>query len=48
MRAFHSEENAIQRDEIAARQPPRVRQHYTGKHRLSDVRDMFEPMRDRA
>jgi hypothetical protein len=49
MRAFLAEKNAIKRDEIAARQlhvlrgynPPRPK-----KLRLSDVREMFLPMKD--
>jgi hypothetical protein len=48
MRAFHCETNAIKRDEIAARRLHALKQHYTGKLRLSDVRKMFERMRDRA
>jgi hypothetical protein len=42
------EENAIKRDEIAARQLHALKQHYTGKLRLSDVREMFEQMRDHS
>jgi hypothetical protein len=49
MRAFHRERNPIKRDEIAARQlhtlggylRPRDR-----KLRLSDVKELFEQMRD--
>jgi hypothetical protein len=49
MRAFHRERNPIKRDEIAARQlhtlsgylRPRER-----KLRLSDVKELFEQMRD--
>jgi hypothetical protein len=48
MRAFHAEENAIKRDEIAARQLPALKQHYIGKLRLFDVKQMFEQMKDRA
>ena len=48
MRAFHAEENAVKRDEIAARQLHALRQQYTGKLWLSDVREMFEQMRDHA
>jgi len=48
MHAFHAEPNAIKRDEIAARQLHALRQHHTGKLRLSDVKEMFELMRDCA
>ena len=48
MHAFHAEPNAIKRDEIAARQLHALRQHHTGKLRLSDVKAMFELMRDCA
>jgi hypothetical protein len=34
MRAFHAEDNAIKRDEIAARQLHALRQHYSGKLRI--------------
>ena len=34
--------------EIAARQLHALRQHYTGKLRLSDVKEMFGQMRDHA
>jgi hypothetical protein len=39
---------AIKRDEIAARQLHALRQHCAGKLRLSDVKEMFEQMQDRA
>jgi hypothetical protein len=48
IRAYHAEPNAIKREEIAARQLHALRQHYTGKLRLSDVKEMFELMRDHA
>jgi hypothetical protein len=48
MRSFHAEPNAIKADEIAARQLHALRQHYTGKLRLSDVKEMFGQMRDHA
>ena len=48
MRAHHAEPNAIKRDEIAARQLHALRQHCAGKLRLSDVKEMFEQMQDRA
>jgi hypothetical protein len=38
----------ITRDEIAARQLHALKQHYAGKLRLSDVKEMFEQMRDHA
>ena len=45
-RAFLVEQNAIKRDEIAARQLHALKQHYTGKLRLFDVKEMFLQMRD--
>jgi len=48
MRAFHAEQNAIKRDEIAARQLHALKQHYRGKLRLFDVTEMFERMKDHA
>ena len=48
MHAFHAEPNAIKPDEIAARQLHALRQHHTGKLRLSDVKEMFELMLDCA
>jgi hypothetical protein len=48
MRAFHAESNAIKADEIAARLLHAPKQHYVGKLRLSDVKEMFEQMRDHA
>jgi hypothetical protein len=44
MRAFRAEPNAIKRDEIAARQLHALKQHYTGKLHLLDVKRMFEQM----
>jgi hypothetical protein len=41
MRAYFAETNLIKRDEIAARQLHALRQHYAGKLRLTDVREMF-------
>jgi hypothetical protein len=41
MKAFFAEKNAIKRDEIAARQLYALKQHYTGKLRLFDVKEMF-------
>jgi hypothetical protein len=48
LRLFHIEANAIKRDEIAARQLHALKQHYRGKLRLFDVKEMFEQMRDHA
>ena len=48
MRAFHAEPNAIKRDEIAARQLHTLKQHYRGKLRLFDVKEMFEQLRDQV
>jgi hypothetical protein len=48
MRAFHAESNAIKADEIAARQLHAPKQHCAGKLRPSDVKEMFEQMRDHA
>jgi hypothetical protein len=48
MRAFFAEPNAIKRDEIAARQLWALKQHYTGKLRITDVYEMFLQMRDHA
>jgi hypothetical protein len=49
MRAFFAEENAIKRDEIAARQLHALRGYIlprSKKLRLSDVHEMFLRMRD--
>jgi hypothetical protein len=46
MRAFFAEPNAIKRDEIAARQLHALKQHYTGKLRLFDVKEMFLEIKD--
>ena len=48
MRAFHAEPNAIKADEIAARQLHALKQHCTGKLRLSDVKEMFAQMKVHA
>lgn len=48
MCAFFAEPNAIRRDEIAARQLHPLKQHYKGKLRLTDVKEMFLQMRDQA
>jgi hypothetical protein len=49
MDAFFAEPNAIKRDEIAARQLHALREHRRPrdpKLRLSDVKELFERMRD--
>jgi hypothetical protein len=48
MRAFFAETNRIKADEIAARQLHALRQHYNGKLRLTDVKEMFLQMRDQS
>ena len=48
LRAFHSTDDAIKRDEIAARQLHALREHLPrdAKLSLSDVKVLFERMRD--
>ena len=49
MRAFHRERNPIERDEIAARQLDALRGYRRPrdpKLRLSDIKELFEQMRD--
>jgi hypothetical protein len=48
MSGYFAETNLIKRDEIAARQLHALRQHYAGKLRLTDVKEMFLQMRDHA
>jgi hypothetical protein len=48
MRAFPPEKNAIKRDEIAARQLHALKQHYTGKLRLFDAKEMSLQMKDQV
>ena len=48
MRAWFAETNLIKRDEIAARQLHALRQHYSGKLRLTDVAQMFLQLKDHA
>jgi len=48
MSAYFAETNLIKRDEIAARQLHALRQHYAGKLRLTDVKEMFLQMRDQG
>jgi hypothetical protein len=46
MHAFFAEKNAIKADAIAAQHLHALRQHYAGKLRLTDVKEMFLRMRD--
>jgi hypothetical protein len=46
MRAFFAEKNTIKADGIAARQLHALKQHYSGKLRLTDVKEMFLQMMD--
>jgi hypothetical protein len=48
MRAFFAAPNSLKQDEIAARQLHALRLHYNGKLKLTDVREMFLPMRDQV
>ena len=51
MRAFHREPNPIKRDEIAARQLHALREYQAPREkklRLSDVKEMFQRMKDDA
>ena len=48
MRAFFVEKNTIKADGIAARQLHALKQHYSGKLRLTDVKEMFLQMRDQV
>jgi hypothetical protein len=48
MRAFFAQKNGVKRDEIAARQLHALRQHYAGKLKLIDVREMFMQMRGKV
>jgi hypothetical protein len=43
--AFFAEKNTVKADAIAARQLHALRQHYTGKLRLTDVKGIFLQMR---
>ena len=51
MRAYHAEQSAIKRDEIASRQLHALRE-YQGlrekKLRVHDVKEMFEAIKDHA
>jgi hypothetical protein len=48
MRAWFAETNLIKRDEIASRRLHALRQHYSGKFRLTDVAQMFLELKDQA
>jgi len=48
MRAFFAEKDGIKADAIAARQLHALKQHEDGKLRLTDIKEMFVQMRDRA
>ena len=51
MRAYHAEKGAIRRDEIAIRQLT-ILNEYLGRRqrplRVTDIKDMFEEMKDHA
>ena len=48
MRAFHAAKGSLKKDEIAARQLWRLKQHWSGKLRITDVREMFVQMKDQV
>ncbi|UPK40449.1 hypothetical protein IVB18_26305 [Bradyrhizobium sp. 186] len=48
MAAYFAADTELKRDEIAARQLHILRQHYTGKLRLMDIKEMFHQLRDEA
>jgi hypothetical protein len=49
MRAFfHAGGTGVKADGIAAQQLHALKQHYSGKLRLTDVKEMFLQMRDQA
>jgi hypothetical protein len=50
MRAYHAlgQHDTIKKDEIAARQLWLLKQHWNGKLRITDVREMFQQMKDHA
>jgi len=48
MRAYFAETNPIKQDEIAGRQLHALKQHHAGKLRLTDVKALFQQMRDQA
>jgi len=48
MRAFFAEKNSIKKDGIAAGTLHMLKQHYNGKLRITDVREMFIAMKYQA
>ena len=48
MRAFFAEKNGVKGDGIAARQLHALKEHYSGKLKLHDVRAMFHAMKDKV
>ena len=48
MLAFHAETDGIKADGIAARQLHALKQHYSGKLKLHDVKAMFHALKDRG
>jgi hypothetical protein len=46
--AFFAEKNTFKADAIAARQLHALRQYYPGNLRLTDIKEMFLQMKDRA
>ena len=46
MRAFFAETNTIKKDGIAAGTLHMLKQHYPGKLRITDVREMFRQMKE--
>jgi hypothetical protein len=48
MRAFFAQKDTIKADAIAAQQLHALSQHYGGKLRLTDVKEMFLRMRNKV
>jgi hypothetical protein len=48
MRVLRRRHDTIKKDEIAARQLWLLKQHWNGKLRITDVREMFLQMKDHA
>jgi hypothetical protein len=48
MRAFHAAKDSLKKDEIAAKQLWLLKQHWNGKLRITDVREMFVQMKDQV
>jgi hypothetical protein len=48
LRAYHCEKNPLKQDEIAIHQLRALQEHYDGKLRLSDIKRLFESMKDLA